>query len=171
MKSSFGTASLGALFLTSTVTGIGIHRFGTTERRTGCSAPASSVSGPRAPTRSASFRLWSGVRFQRPYKNLPSSMASQVTGPHQRSGLDMAETEAQSLFPQIGKLFGLIEAGNRQMILRRAQILPYREYVDAARAKIAEDFDQFFRRLSQANHYAALGHHAGREFLGILQQR
>ena len=40
-----------------------------------------------------------------------------VTGPHQRSGLDMAETEAQSLFPQIGELPRLIEAGNRQVVL------------------------------------------------------
>src|ERR1700686_3779250 len=53
-----------------------------------------------------------------------------VTGPHQRAGFDMAETEAESLFPQKGELIGLIEAGNRQVILRRAQILPYRKYVD-----------------------------------------
>ena len=37
-------------------------------------------------------------------------------------------------------------------------------------AEIAEDFDQFFRWLAEADHDAALRDHAGRKFLGVLQQ-
>ena len=57
----------------------------------------------------------------------------------------MAETETQSLFPQIGELVRLIEACDGQVILRRAQILPHGEDVNAAHAKIAKHFDQFVR--------------------------
>lgn len=39
-----------------------------------------------------------------------------ITGPHHRSRLDMAETEAQRLVPQIHKFFRLIKARDRQMI-------------------------------------------------------
>ena len=43
-----------------------------------------------------------------------------VAGPYQRSGLDVAEAETQSLLPQIRELCRFIEAGNRQVIFRRA---------------------------------------------------
>src|SRR6266566_9465364 len=65
-----------------------------------------------------------------------------ITRPNQRTGLDVAETEALSLLPQIQKFFRLIEPGNGQMILGRAQILPDRQNVDPAGPQIAEDFDQ-----------------------------
>lgn len=40
-----------------------------------------------------------------------------VAGPHHRSGFNVAETEAQSLIPQVNKLLRFVEAGDGQMIL------------------------------------------------------
>jgi hypothetical protein len=39
-----------------------------------------------------------------------------IAGPHHRPGFDMAETEAESLVPQVDKFFRGVEAGNRQVI-------------------------------------------------------
>ena len=43
-----------------------------------------------------------------------------IARPHHRTRLDVAETEAQSLVPQIDEFFRLVEAGDGQMIFRRA---------------------------------------------------
>lgn len=73
-----------------------------------------------------------------------SMLVRVVAGPHHRSRFNVAETEAQSLVPQVGKLLRLIEASDGQVILRRTQILPDRKNVNAARAQIAENFDQLW---------------------------
>ena len=71
-------------------------------------------------------------------------LVSVITGAHHRSGLDMAETEAESLASQMGELLGRVETRDRQMILRGAQVLAYGEDIDAACTQIAEDFNEFF---------------------------
>src|ERR1700722_345510 len=57
-----------------------------------------------------------------------------ITRPHHGPGLNMAETEAQSLVSQIREFIGLVETGDGQVILRGPQILPDSKNVDAARA-------------------------------------
>ena len=62
-------------------------------------------------------RVGSGKLRHRPRQRSSIGMLVRVIArPHQRTGLDMAETEAQCLVPQVDELFGLIEAGDRQMI-------------------------------------------------------
>ena len=57
-----------------------------------------------------------------------------ITGSNQRTRLDMAETEGQRFIPQIRELLRCIEASNRQMISRRAKVLPDSENVNAPRS-------------------------------------
>ena len=67
-----------------------------------------------------------------------------ITGPYQRSGLNVAETEAESLIPQIGKFFGRVEASNWKVIFRGTQVLTYGENIYAACAEVAENFHKLF---------------------------
>src|SRR5580704_252412 len=94
-----------------------------------------------------------------------------ITRAHHGAGFDVAEAEAKGCFTQFAEFLGRVEARDGQMIARRAQILPDGKNVDAAAAEIAEYFDQFVRRFAEADHDAALCHHAGREFLGVIEQR
>jgi hypothetical protein len=82
----------------------------------------------------------------------------------------MAEAEAKSFVPQVNKLVGRIEARYWKVIFRRTQVLADGKDIDAARPEIPEYLDQLFARFAQADHHAALGYLAGREFLGIFQQ-
>src|SRR5258706_1628490 len=93
-----------------------------------------------------------------------------VAGTQHRPGLDVAEAGAQRLIPQLAELLWRIEPGNGQVVARGAQVLAHGKNVNASAAEIAKHLDQFVRGFAQANHDSTLRHHAGREFLGILQQ-
>src|ERR1019366_5333278 len=101
----------------------------------------------------------------------PGLLVRVIAGAHHRSGLDVAEAEAQRFIPQLTEFLRRVEAGDRQVVARGAQILAHGENVNAAAAEIAEYLDEFVAGFAQSDHHAALGHHAGREFLGVLEQR
>src|ERR1700685_1989737 len=44
-----------------------------------------------------------------------------IAGAHQRSGLDVAEAEAQRFVPQLAKFLRGVEAGDGQVVTRRTQ--------------------------------------------------
>src|ERR1700733_1480777 len=93
-----------------------------------------------------------------------------IAGAHQRTGLNVAEAEAQRSLPQLAELLRRVEARNRQVIARRTQILTHGKNVDAAATEIAKHLDQLFRGFAQPNHHAALGDYAGRKLFGIFEQ-
>src|SRR5580704_2464348 len=94
-----------------------------------------------------------------------------IAGAHQRSGLDVAEAEAQRLLPQLAEFLRRVEPGYGQVVARGAEILTHGKNVNAAATEVAEHLNQFFRGFAESHHHSALRHHAGRELLGIFQQR
>src|ERR1700691_281297 len=99
-----------------------------------------------------------------------SLLVSVITGAHQRPGLDVTEPEAQGFIAQLTEFFRSVEARHGQVVARWTQILAYGKNVNPAPAEIAEYLDQLLNRFAQTHHHAALRHHAGREFLGVLEQ-
>src|SRR5579864_4260282 len=82
----------------------------------------------------------------------------------------MAKAEAESLLFQISELIRGVEARNRQVITRRAQILSDSENIDAAIGEVAENVDQFGHGFAEADHQAGLRHHPWRKLLGVFEQ-
>jgi len=93
-----------------------------------------------------------------------------ITGSHHRSGLDVPEPETERFVLQVDKLFRFVEASNRQVILRRPQILAHGEDVDSSPAEVAENLDQFICGFAEADHHSAFRSSVRRKLLGVFQQ-
>src|ERR1700691_1775201 len=93
-----------------------------------------------------------------------------IAGAHQRSGLDVPETEAQRFVPQLTEFLWRVEARDRQVVAGRTQILSYGKNVNPALAEMAEHFDQLVGGFAQAHHHSTLGHHAGGKLLRVFKQ-
>ncbi len=58
----------------------------------------------------------------------------------------MLKPEAESFVFHVIELGGCVEAGDREMVFGRPQVLAYGQDIDFTLAQVAEDFDQFFQR-------------------------
>src|SRR3954470_9636991 len=80
-----------------------------------------------------------------------------VARPHERPGGDVIEAERVGGVLERLELVGMPEAHDGQVALRRAQVLPHREDLDALLAQRAERLDHLVVALAEPDHQARLG--------------
>src|SRR5436190_15211614 len=107
-------------------------------------------------------------RNVRPTRALPDAvglLVCVIARSHQWTGLYVAEAETKSFFFQIAKFFECVEAGNRQVVARRSQVLSYSQDIHTAFGQIPEHVHEFGHCLAQADHKTGFRHHSWGELL------
>src|SRR5215212_12080056 len=131
--------------------------------------PASAIAAPAAASSTAAaiaLRIGSGGRA----RGLLERLLGVVARAHQRPRRDRLEAQRVGLALELGELVRVPVADDRQVVLRRAEVLPDGEDLDAVFAEDPERLDQLLLGLAQPGHEPGLGHDlVAAHLLGVLQ--
>src|SRR3569833_833481 len=88
--------------------------------------------------------------------------------PDERTAFLIVEAQLITDLSQLGKFVGMYESDDRQMLLRRLQVLSQRDDIYPAVTEITQGLHDFFFRFTQPQHDTALGTHIP-FFQGLLR--